>query len=71
MLPLFLHFGVHDEKGVVREVDRNLPLRIGKGPVFLAILLIFSKDLSHPEFSGNSQTQTADNSAGPKIGKLI
>lgn len=55
MFPLFLHFRVHYQKGIVWEVDGYLAFGIGVGvivfPSFGARLVVFADDFADAEFS--------------------
>lgn len=73
VLPLFLHFGVHDEQRVVWKVDCDLAFCIG---FFLGFLLLFGgfflrNDSADSELSCYSQRDGADDSSRTEVGELI
>lgn len=75
MLPFLLHFSVHHEKRIVRQVYRHLAFGICPQSRFLGYstfdIIVSSNDLAHPELSGNSKTETADTCSRTKISQLI
>lgn len=72
VFPLLLHLGVHDEQGIMREVDGNLPRVVsGRGRWGRTVRIVFGDDFANPEFPLHPQAQTAYDGAGTKVGQLI
>ena len=70
MLPFFLHLSMHDQKRVVREMDRYLAFGIGTR-VVLGFFIISCHNLSNPEFSCYSEANATNYRTRTKIGELI
>ena len=73
VLPLFLHFGVHHQQRVVRQMDRDLAFGIAPHAVSLSlvsgsvVLVIASHDLPNAEFPGNAEADAADRGSWTKV----
>lgn len=74
VLPFFLHAGVHDEEGVVREVDRDgslgLGVRVGVG-VRVRVRGIAGQDPTYAELSSDAERERGDDGAGAEVRQLV
>lgn len=80
VFPLFLHGGVHYEEGVVGEVDGELALGVCFGVralagcitvATIAVLVIRRNDLAHPKLPRYPETETPNDGARAKVGKVV
>lgn len=69
MFPLLLHFSMHDEQRVVRQMYRDLALgiRVLRGPG----LGVLGEHAAHPKLARNAQRYGANNGTRPEIGELV
>lgn len=77
VFPLLLHLGVHDEEGVVREVNGDLAFFVCAsevdcfGGVGVSARRWTTDNLPDTEFAGNTEGKAADYSARTEIRELI
>lgn len=77
MLPLFLHFRMHDQQRVMWQMDRDLSFGIGPQTVSLllcpslTVLVVSGHDLANAEFSGNAETDATDCGSWTQVGQLV
>lgn len=75
VFPLLLHFRVHDEQGVMREVDGDLARGIG---VFLGLFtfvggsdVVLGNDATDAEFAGDTEGDGSDDCSRAEVGELV
>jgi len=78
VLPFFLHAGVHDEEGVVREVDRDGSLGLGvrvkvgeRVGVRVRVRGIAGQDATYAELSSDAERERGDDGAGAEVRQLV
>ena len=86
VLPFFLHVGVHDQEGVVREVDGDLAgevrvvvavalglafIVLGVAAVVGGVILVLGKHAPDTEFAGDAEGEGTDYGARSQVCDLV
>lgn len=66
VLPLLLHLSVHDEQGVVRQMDRDLALCVSDG-----LVRVVGQDSPDAELTCNTEGEGADDGSRPEVSELV